>query len=113
MDTRILRANSKAFKKQVAALKYDEARAVDLLYSATRDRVDAAFSRRCLFIVGTEYMFGLPGKDRIPLSGFYVDGNTGRITKKESAHNVHWFTRRLPKRAFKSEEVIREGNRSQ
>jgi hypothetical protein len=109
MDTRIIRADTKSFNERELKFRYSEAQAREFLYAATKQSPNAVFDRRCLFIVGTEYMFGVARKDRLPLSGYYVDGNTGRIIKKTSTRYLKWFNRKLPKDPYEKEEVIRGG----
>jgi hypothetical protein len=99
---------SKEYSAAVHHLKYDEKQARELLLEGTRGSAGVYFDHMPLFIYKQEYCFGIPEKTRIPVAGYYVDGNTGAIALRKSSKYIQVNREKLPLDAFESEQVIKK-----
>lgn len=61
-----------------------------------------------IFIAGDFYVFGMPGKVDTPVSGYYVNGFTGRIEYRKSRVKIPPDATTVLEASFDSIELIRE-----
>jgi hypothetical protein len=106
----LLWPNSKAYRTKVKSFRFNDAQALNLLIEVAKRRNGVYFDKNPSFIFGSEYFFAsIPDKMAVPLTGYYVDGMTGKIIYRKSKHKIRYGSRDLPNNPFETEEVIREG----
>jgi hypothetical protein len=104
---RLIYKSNRNYLKVMKKLNYNEADALKILENAVKEMDNVYYSREAIMLVGDEYFFYSDlDKLSIPLTGYYVNGNTGSVFYRKSNKSVHkdkW----LPKEAFISENCIR------
>lgn len=106
----LLWPNSKAYKTKVKSFRFNEEQAMNLLVEVAKGRKGVYFDKSSSFILGSEYFFASDlDKTAVALTGYYVDGMTGKIVYRKSKYKIKYGAKNLPDAPFESEEVIREG----
>ena len=80
--------NSSEYKKVLQNFTFDENSARKALIEKTKNRERVYFDYEPIFIAGDNYFFGIPEKNKIPIQGYYVNGNTLEIEYRESKVSV-------------------------
>jgi hypothetical protein len=105
--TRIYYRGKKDYVAAIQAAKITEKDAREILRAAVKGRSGAYFDTEPLLFVNGEYLFGVPEKDRLPLTGYYVDATNGGIVFRKSKFTVSSGEKRLPANPYESEERLK------
>lgn len=106
---RIYYPDSSDYAEVAANFKISSQEALGIMRRLAKKARGTYFFQERLFIVDGEYCFGVHGKIRLPLTGYYVDGASGRVTHRESNQYLKSRDRRLPENAYTSKLVIYDG----
>jgi hypothetical protein len=105
--TRIFYRGKKDYIAAIQAAKITEKAAREILRDAVKGRSGAYFDSEPYLFVNGEYLFGVPEKGRLPLTGFYVNATTGGVVFRKSKFSVPSGEKRLPTNAYESEERLK------
>jgi len=105
--TQIVYRGKRDYNAVVQAAKITEKAAREILRDAVKGRSEAYFDTEPYLFVNGEYLFGVPKKDRLPLTGFYVNATSGRVVFRKSKYSVSSGDKCLPANAYESEERLK------
>ena len=78
--TGVVLTDTRQYGSLVSELKISPPEAFDLAAKVRASGIgDGAVSKEPLCVVGRKYVFGKEHKDRIDVTGYYVDGDTGAV----------------------------------
>jgi hypothetical protein len=98
---------TKAYAEQASKFKINADDALKQLVQKLQARNDRRANRLMLLVIVNDcYLFGPPEKTTTNLTGFYVDGMTGRIEHRVTDHPAIGYGKRPKAVAYQSIEVI-------
>lgn len=106
VGSRIYYRGEKDYVAVIKTVKFSEREAREVLKEALKNKGGAYFDPPPYLFVNGEYLFGIPEKDRLPLTGYYVNATSGSVILRVSKLSVT-RERCLPANAYTSEERIR------
>jgi hypothetical protein len=89
-----------SFKTIVKSFSVSVEDAHKSLVAKTREHPHRFFDKTPIFIVGDEYFFAEPLKDKISLQGFYVNGMTGKIEYRKSNYSIKSKQKKISKDVY-------------
>jgi hypothetical protein len=81
-------AHTRAYRKAVQRLALTSKQALRIARQVGPGCGQSGFDPQPGMLVGTHYLFAAPHKTRHPLTGLYIDGNTGRAERRESQQQI-------------------------
>jgi len=95
---------SRAYTERVKAFTVKPERAFNIAWKESERVKYPIFFREPEFVVGQWYWFGKSTKNKIPLTGYYVNGHSGKVEYRQSEKLIKAGARWLPKDAWKTTE---------
>lgn len=102
-DSDIVWRGTRAYDRLVNSLPIQPTEAFRLAMQAAQKSRGLIASSRPEFLVGKWYRFGDEEKAEIPLTGYYVNGESGVVELRKSASAVKHGRKTLPKEAWLTE----------
>lgn len=91
---------SKRYDEIVSSLEISPQKARSLVTSVLANNRQQVFDQEPVMIVGSCYLFTVPGKTETRVSGYYVNGHTGAVEYRISAKTVSLADKSLSPNVF-------------
>lgn len=107
-DQRVYFRGTKTYARAIEMREIGETEALLLIRESTEDE-PIYLHPKPLFFVDNQYCFGNPGKTYLPLTGYYVNSDSGRIVFRQSNEILTRSDSKIAPIAYESATIISEG----